>query len=84
MEITVQLFAMLRDRVPKTSPDGYGFPVEVTPETTPQHIIDQLEIPPVMAHLVMINGTHLTPDEVKNRPFQAGETLSIFPPIAGG
>ncbi|MDH4248580.1 MAG: MoaD/ThiS family protein [Deltaproteobacteria bacterium] len=84
MQITVRLFAMLRDLVPKDSPDGYSFQVEVTAETSPQNIVDKLNIPPVMAHLVMINGRHLLPEERINHRFQKDEVLSIFPPIAGG
>ena len=84
MIITVRLFAMLRDLVPKDSPDGYSFPMEVTLDTSPQNIVDKLNIPPVMAHLLMINGRHLLPEERINHRFQEGEVLSIFPPIAGG
>ena len=84
MKITVQLFAMLREKVPKDSPDGYSFPVEVTADTSPQNIVDQLNIPPVMAHLLMINGRHLLPEERIHHRFQEDEVFSIFPPVAGG
>ena len=51
---------------------------------TPRRVIDQLGIPASMAHLVLIGGVHLLPAEIESRPLQEGESLSIFPPIAGG
>ncbi len=83
MKITVKLFAMLRDRLPPDS-DGEQTDVEVSEGATAQHIIEQMEIPPQLAHLVMINGYHLLPDEIISRPLKPGEVLAIFPPVAGG
>ena len=83
MVIKVKLFAMLREKLPSDS-NGEDVEVDVAEGTTARNIIDRLEIPPQLAHLVMINGYHLLPDEIVSRPLQAGETLSIFPPVAGG
>ena len=83
MLIKVKLVAMLREKLPPDS-NGEDMEVEVGDGTTARGIIDQLQIPPELAHLVMINGYHLLPDEILSRPLQAGETLAIFPPVAGG
>lgn len=83
MIIKVKLFAMLRDKLPPDS-NGEDVDIEVGEGATARQIIDQLEIPEQLAHLVMINGYHLLPDEIISRPLQAGETLAIFPPVAGG
>ena len=83
MKVTVKLFAMLRAKLPPDS-DGEKVEVEIPAGATARQIIEQMEIPPQLAHLVMINGYHLLPDEIENRPLKAGETLSIFPPVAGG
>lgn len=83
MLIKVKLFAMLREKLPPDS-NGEDMEVEVGDGTTARGIIDQLQIPPELAHLVMINGYHLLPDEILSRPLKAGETLAIFPPVAGG
>ncbi|MEE8435487.1 MAG: MoaD/ThiS family protein, partial [bacterium] len=58
--------------------------LEVEEGTRPVDLIQRFEIPREMAHLVMIDGYHLLPDEVENRVLQPGEVLAIFPPIAGG
>jgi len=83
MRIYVKLFAMLEDRLPPGSRD-HTMALEVGPGMTPRRVIDQLGIPASMAHLVLIGGVHLLPAEIESRPLQEGESLSIFPPIAGG
>ena len=83
MLIKVRLFAMLRDKLPADS-NGEEIDVEVDAGATASQIIDRLEIPVELAHLVTIDGFHLLPDEIKSRTLQAGEILSIFPPVAGG
>ncbi len=83
MKITFKLFAMLKEKLP---PEAKGEEVELEVEegTRPIDLIQRFEIPREMAHLVMIDGYHLLPDEVENRVLQPGEVLAIFPPIAGG
>lgn len=83
MIIRVKLFAMLREKLPPDS-NGEEMDIVVGDGTTARGIIDQLQIPPELAHLVMIDGYHLLPEEILSRPLQAGETLAIFPPVAGG
>ena len=83
MVITVKLFAMLRDKLPPDS-KNYEMEMEVPDDATAQYVVDKLEIPAQMAHLVMIDGYHLLPEERTSRTIQPGEVLAIFPPIAGG
>ncbi|MDH5675559.1 MAG: MoaD/ThiS family protein [Myxococcales bacterium] len=81
--ITLKLFAMLRDKLPPGTRAGTT-EVELDVGATPQVVIERFGIPRQMAHLVMINGRHLLPAEHKTAELQAGDTLAIFPPIAGG
>ena len=83
MIIKVRLFAMLRDKLPPDAVDG-EFTMELPAGSPARHIIEKLDIPEAMAHLVMVNGYHLLPDERDNRPLVDGEVVSIFPPVAGG
>ena len=83
MKIKVRLFANLRAKLPAGN-DGQEAEVEVPEGATPEVVIAQLEIPPEMAHLVMINGFHLLKEDIRGRQMLPGEVLSIFPPIAGG
>jgi len=83
MRIKVKLFAMLQDRLPPGSV-GHTTEIEIPSGATARRVIEQMRIPAPMAHLVMVNGAHLTQAEIDQRILQEGETLSIFPPIAGG
>ena len=81
--VKVKLFTVLRNMLPPES-DGEQVDLEVKEGTTPLNIIDQMQIPRELAHLVMINGYHLLPEEIENRQLKSGEVMAIFPPIAGG
>jgi molybdopterin converting factor small subunit len=83
MHITLKLFAMLDHLLPPGSVD-HTAELDVPPDTTARHIIEKFRIPPPLAHLVMIDGIHLLPKEVESRLLREGETIYIFPPIAGG
>ena len=83
MKIKVKLFAMLQDLLPPGSKDQM-MELEVPEGSTPTYVIERLKIPEGMAHLVMLDGYHLLPDERHSRAIQPDEVLAIFPPIAGG
>ena len=83
MIVTVKLFTVLRNKLPPES-DGEKVELEVPEGTTPRKIIERMDIPKELAHLVMVDGIHLLPGDIEERVLKAGEVLSIFPPIAGG
>ncbi len=83
MKLKVKLFATLRNKLPPDS-NGEYTELDVEEGTTAEQVIATLEIPPQLAHLVMIDGYHLLPEEIKNRGLKPGEVLAIIPPIAGG
>ena len=79
MHIKVQLFATLRDY----SPDGgknEPFDVELTDGDTLRHLLDKLRLPERVPKILLVNGVHFKePDELHE-----GDSVSIFPPLAGG
>ncbi len=83
MKIRLRLFATLKPFAPAGASDGET-DLDLPAGTTPQQVIDQLSLPPRITVLVMIDGRHQTPEEVKQRPLVDGEVLAIAPPIAGG
>jgi len=83
MRIYLKLFAMLENRLPPGTKD-HTMELEVDPGTTPRHVIERMQIPPALANLVLIDGVHLLKTEIDSRVLKEGESLSIFPPIAGG
>lgn len=83
----MRLFASLRDRLPgdPLRHRGRGV-VEVEEGASLQQLLDTLKIPERQAQMVLVNGEQ-APRDVARRSALAlreGDTVSIFPPLAGG
>ncbi len=83
MQITLKLYATLGKYLPEGS-EKNRINIDVSEDTTAYNIIDQYNIPKEMAHLVLLNGIYLQPEERDTSKFKEGDTLAIWPPIAGG
>ncbi len=88
IQITFKLFAMLADHLPQ-SVDGHvrqgnAIALDVPEGTTVQAVIDRFSLPAKLVHLVLIDGRYVERAERDTRMLAAGETLAIWPPIAGG
>jgi molybdopterin converting factor small subunit len=80
MQIEVKLFANLRKKLPPGSSGGKAT-LTLTDGATLTTLIDQLSIPVELAQMVLINGEQTREFD---RPLAEGDTVSIFPPVAGG
>lgn len=83
MKITLKLYAMLSDYLPCGAQD-HAAEIEVADDISPHQLIDGLKIPREMAHLVLLNGVYIEPERRDSPAFKEGDTLAIWPPIAGG
>lgn len=79
MKITVKLFATFRDYLPQDAINA-AFGVEVEEEPTVQELIKTLNLPEDVPKIVLINGRQTEQDIA----LHDGDTISIFPPLAGG
>ena len=79
MKITVKLFATFRDYLPQDAVNG-AFGVELEAKRTVRELIQTLSLPEDIPKIVLVNGRQ-TEEESE---LQAGDTVSIFPPLAGG
>ena len=88
MQITFKLFAMLADRLPAQldghSREGNALRLDVPEGITVQQVIDRFSLPAKLVHLVLIDGRYVEPSARASRVLKEGETLAIWPPIAGG
>ena len=84
MRIRVRLFASLRDRFP--SDDRGRGEVELNEGATLADLIERLEIPDPLAQMVLVDGLQepRNREERARRTLEDGQTVSIFPPVAGG
>lgn len=83
MRVKVKLFASLRNHV---SGEKGKAEVELEDGASLQDLIHRLNIPNQLAQLVMVNGEQFPLDgEARSeKKLQEGDSVSIFPPIAGG
>lgn len=88
MRITFKLFAMLSDHLPQevegVRRQGNAIELEVPEATTVQQLIDRFGLPARLVHLVLVDGHYIAPADRPTRVLQSGQTLAIWPPIAGG
>ncbi|HKK15531.1 MAG TPA: MoaD/ThiS family protein [Gammaproteobacteria bacterium] len=83
MHITFKLYATLSDYLPADA-EKHAIKIDVPEETTAHTLIDQYKVPREMAHLVLLNGVYMQPEERDQPKFKEGDTLAIWPPVAGG
>ncbi len=83
MQITLKLYATLSEYLPEGSKKHRTL-VEVPGDDTPHSVIEKFKVPRERAHLVLLNGVYLQFEERDKPVFKDGDTLAIWPPVAGG
>lgn len=84
MKITFKLYAMLSDYLPPEGRKDNQVELDVNEDTTVGDVIQRFNLPERLTHLVLINGAFVPPAERIARKLNEGDTLAIWPPIAGG
>jgi len=84
MKITLKLYASLSDYLPIEARKLNALELELAFGTTITQVIERQNLPPKSCHLVLIDGVFVPPAERAKRALAEGETLAIWPPIAGG
>jgi len=83
MQITLKLYATLSDYLPEGS-IKHRTVLDIANEDTPYDVIERYHVPRERAHLVLLNGIYLTPEQREQATFKEGDTLAVWPPVAGG
>lgn len=81
VKIEIKLFANLKKLLPPHA-EGSAATIEVEDGLTVAGLIELLQIPKEMAQLVLVNGINIEGEY--SRIIQEGDTVSVFPPVAGG
>ncbi|MBE0616756.1 MAG: MoaD/ThiS family protein [Proteobacteria bacterium] len=77
MVVHLKFFAGLREHLPR-EPSPY--PTEVPDGATVAQILTLYRVPLDKPKILLVNGRHASLDQ----PLAHGDTLSVFPPVAGG
>lgn len=84
MLITFKLYASLTEFLPVDRRNGNAMPLDVPAGATVAEVVARFALPMKMVHLVLINGVYVAPEDRGTRALAEGDTLAIWPPIAGG
>lgn len=84
MRITFKLFASLQDYLPVEAKRDNALMLDLAEGTTIRQVIERFSLPLKSCHLVLVDGSFVPPAERVARILADGETLAIWPPIAGG
>lgn len=84
MKVTLKLYATLTDYLPAEARKVNALELDLAAGTTVEQVIESQKLPRKLCHLVLIDGLFVPPAERATRPLAEGETLTIWPPIAGG
>jgi sulfur carrier protein ThiS len=84
MQITLKLFASLANYLPPSKKNGIEADIVVPEGSTIGDMIEFYKIPSKSAHLVMVNGVYVNPDQRFSYVLKENDALAICPPVAGG
>ena len=83
MKVTVKLYATLADYLPPGS-RGNKVEVDVVEPVAVDAVLRPFLLPPKLTHLVLVNGVFIPPEARASTCLVEGDTLAVWPPIAGG
>lgn len=84
MKIRLKLYATLADYLPEEAKKTNQVELEVHDDVTITDVVKRYRLPPELVHLVLVNGFYIQQDERRKKTFREGDTLAIWPPVAGG
>ncbi len=84
MNITLKLHAKLADYLPPEARSAGALALNLDSGTTVDSVIKRFNLPPGLCHLVLVDGVFVPPAARAGRALAEGETLSVWPPVAGG
>ena len=84
MKITFKLYATLQHLLPPAAVNN-AVEVDVADDVTLYQIIDKFGVNRKDAHLVLVNGRYIDPeDREKTGVIVENDVVAIWPPVAGG
>ena len=82
-QVTVKLFASLGDYLPAGAKE-HATALDLDGESSVWSVLDRLNVPRERCHLVLLNGIFVPPGKRGDTVLSDGDTVSAWPPVAGG
>lgn len=83
MKMYIELYASLMSLLPPGK-ERFRREIQVDNDTTVQQVIDKFNISTEDAHIVLVNGHFVCGDDRLSKTLVTDDTVSIWPPVAGG
>ncbi len=84
MKITFKLYAGLSRYLPEDA-KNHTLTLDVESDRlSPYEVLDMYQVPHERAFLLLINGVYLQPGQRDKAVLKEGDTLAVWPPVAGG
>lgn len=83
MQVTLKLFATLSDYLPPGASKN-TVPREVGDGVSVRELLASTGVPMEKCHLILVNGVYVAPAKAADKRLAAGDTVSVWPPVAGG
>ncbi len=81
---TVKLFASLAEYLPPGAKDHATKIALSSNDATIMSTLEALRVPQEKCHLVLLNGIFVSPSERPGCTISDGDTIAVWPPVAGG
>ncbi|MCE2509980.1 MAG: MoaD/ThiS family protein [Alphaproteobacteria bacterium] len=83
MKITLKFYTTLKDYLPEGTKDNAA-EIEVEDGASVQSVVERQGVPTNMIHMTLVNGAYVTPGDFASHTLKDGDTLAMWPPLAGG
>lgn len=83
MTVRLKLYASLGVYLPAGAARNEAS-VTAAPGTTARQLLDRHGVPPEACHLVLVNGVYQAPAARETAALKDGDSLAVWPPVAGG
>lgn len=83
MRVTLKLFATLSEHLPPGAVRN-AIDCDVGDGSTVRDVLDSYAVPLAKCHLILINGVYVAPAVSGAKRLVAGDTVAVWPPVAGG
>ncbi len=84
IRVTLKLYATLAQYLPQRDRRTDEVAMDIPASATLADIVGRFGVPLGSCFLVLVNGVFLPPGERATTRFAAGDTIAIWPPVAGG
>ncbi|MGB1547671.1 MAG: MoaD/ThiS family protein [Alphaproteobacteria bacterium] len=83
MKVTLKFYTTLKQYLPQGTSDNTA-EIEIEDGASVQTVVERQGVPANMIHMTMVNGAYIAPSDLGGHELKDGDTLAMWPPLAGG